>query len=988
MPVTDGTTGTVVVEAVPGFDYEITGGTAAGSNLFHSFDQFSVPSGSVVTFLNDNSSVQTVLNRVTGAAPSIVDGLITTGGLSPEFDLFLLNPNGIIFGPGGALDVRGSFLASTGQGIEFGSQGIFSADTSTSSNPALLTVAPSAFLFSQMNAAQPLNSVEVSGSFLSVPTQQSLVLLGGNPIPTDGATGGVLIDGALLDAQSGRVEIAALGGEGRVGLGSDYQLNIPQNTARADVLLQNSFVDVSDFFDGPGGGTAQIQGGEVSLIDSVVYAENYSGGQGGGGITIRANELNLDNAAVQAITYSPAAGGNVLLDISQGSGQLVLANGSVVSAETDGPGAGGNVTLRANAVELLSGSGLGTETRSDADAGRVEINTQTLRLVDGFLSANTFGAGRGGSISINAMDRVELTGFSTISANADDFNPVTGTFVPGAGDAGSITLSTNQLNIQGGGRIEASTLGNSGAGGQILVRADTATISGLDSGIFSQVEFGSPSPGGTIEIDAGVLRLQEGAQIKTSTEDSAFLGTSGSAGNIIIRNTALVEITGQTVPTGLLAEVGDPTTGLAGITGSGGTIEIDATELRLIGPAAVVSSSTADAGRGGDVRVIGERLLVQDGAQIQAATLGFAPGGNIVVNAGEIELVGAGATAPFAPSALVTSTLGDAPAGNIAVTANRLSVQGGARLSASSDGAGSGGSLQVTAADQVVLVGRGANSASGLFVEGRGTGAAGTVVVNTPLLQLDGGQIVAATVSDDGGNIQLRVPLLLLLDNQALISATAGTNSGAGNGGNIDIDTAYLVAIPFSDSDIVANAFLGQGGNIQISALGIFQIAPGTAIPGNGANDIDASSDFGTDGTVTIDQPNVDPSRGLNSAPPAFVDGSQLVAQGCLTQGSIALNRLILTGRGGIALDPGSVPSASSPFVDLGVATTASAGANEAVSSGMAATLPQSAPAALPTEVIEAQGWVTDDQGEVTLVAAAPQVVPHGGWDSTPLCTR
>ncbi|PZU96063.1 MAG: filamentous hemagglutinin, partial [Leptolyngbya sp.] len=257
--------------------------------------------------------------------------------------------------------------------------------------------------------------------------------------------------------------------------------------------------------------------------------------------------------------------------------------------------------------------------------------------------------------------------------------------------------------------------------------------------------------------------------------------------------------------------------------------------------------------------------------------------------------------------------------------------------------------------------GRGPSGASGLFAEGRGLGPAGMIEVRSPQLLLDQGQIVAETFSDDGGNLQLRIPQLILLNNQALISASAGRGSGIGNGGNINIDTSFLVAIPGSDSDIVANAFLGQGGNIQISALGILQIEPRQAILGNGTNDIDASSAFGQNGTVTIAQPDADPSRGLGAATPEFVDVSRLVAQGCQSGGGLA-GRLTVTGRGGVALDPSTVPSAATPFTDLGSTAIAPA---EAMTSDSA---PALSPSSLP---VEAQGWVVDDQGEVVLIAQA-----------------
>ncbi|PSN19111.1 hypothetical protein C7271_08950, partial [filamentous cyanobacterium CCP5] len=696
----------------------------------------------------------------------------------------------------------------------------------------------------------------------------------------------------------------------------------------------------------------------------------------GGGVTVRGEELLLDNSVILTLTGSIAAGGDGLLEVNQGTGQLILQNDSVISAETEGQGAGGSVTLQAGDIQLLSNSGIGTETRSEGDAGILTLAGQTLRLEDGFLLGNTFGKGNGGQISIDVTDQIDLFGFSEISANADDF------FNPGGGigDAGSVTIATTgQLNIRDISQIGASTFGDAGAGGTVSVQADEVLIAGPGARIASLVDFGSPSQGGTIDLNLRTLRLIEGGKIETSTLDPFFFGTTGSAGNIVVRNAELVEIIGETSTTGLFAQVGDNVTGPAGITGFGGTISVNTDRLRLSGSDGTISSSTVDLGTGGNIDITARQIQVQNGAQIQSATLGLAPGGQITVRSGTLEIQGTGATASFAPSALVTSTLGDQPAGDITVTTGRLAVEAGGRLSASSDGAGAGGSVRVTAIDRVVVSGRGPSSASGLFAEGRGTGPGGTIEVRSPLLLLDQGQIVAETFSDDGGNLQLRIPQLILLDNQALISASAGRGSGLGRGGNIDIETGFLVAIPGSDSDIVANAFLGQGGNIQISALGILQIEPRSAIASNGTNDIDASSAFGQDGTVTISQPDIDPSRGLDAAAPEFVDASQLVAQGCQERAAPTSGRLAITGRGGIALAPSTVPSAGTLFTDLGSTEIAS------VEPSLSGTNPIQSQPSQP-QPVEAQGWVVNDQGEAVLVAQASRGEPAPGWGPSASC--
>ncbi|MBD1913067.1 MULTISPECIES: filamentous hemagglutinin N-terminal domain-containing protein [unclassified Leptolyngbya] len=117
-----GNESSTVIPLQPG-NVQIGGGAQRGSNLFHSFRDFNVLEGGSVYFQNP-AGIENILGRVTGEDASRIFGTL---GVLGDANLFLLNPNGFIFGENARLDVRGSFLASTANQFTFANGNTFSA---------------------------------------------------------------------------------------------------------------------------------------------------------------------------------------------------------------------------------------------------------------------------------------------------------------------------------------------------------------------------------------------------------------------------------------------------------------------------------------------------------------------------------------------------------------------------------------------------------------------------------------------------------------------------------------------------------------------------------------------------------------------------------------------------------------------------------------------------------------------------------------------
>ncbi len=704
--------------------------------------------------------------------------------------------------------------------------------------------------------------IQVQGSTLAVQPDRTLALVGGDIAIVDGN----------LTAPSGRVELGAVAGTGTVGLtvaNNQMQLSFPDNIPRADVSLTNGAVaDAS----GIGGGDIQLVGRRITVQDSRVESTTQ-GSEAGGDLTVNASD----------------------------------------TVELIGNDAGGQFSY-----------GLFAETQGMGGAGNLSITSRQLTVRgEARVSAATFGAGRGGNLSVNAAESVELIGIDP--PNDDTLGMLfTGllTDAESTGAAGDLTINTRRLVVRDGAQVSAATFGE-GAGGNLTVNAtESVELIGvspsdlLTSGLFTAVNPPGTGQGGDIEVNTRRLLIQDGAQI--------FAGTLsvGDGGKLTVNASDSVEVTGVSpisqFPTALLSTAEDFRVQDMGLT----------------------------VGNAGDLTVNTRQLIVRDGGLVIAAISDNAgQGGNLTVNALEsVEVIGKnpGIDRDRRASISAETTGGSGDSGTVTINTGQLIVRDEALVSVNNEGLGKAGNVEV--------------QARSIFLD-------------------NGGTIEARTASGEGGNIRLQLQDLLVMRRNSLISAEAG---GTGNGGNIDIDTQLLVAS--ENSDVIANAFEGKGGNVQITTQGIFGTqARRERTP---ESDITASSAAGPqfDGVVEIQTPDVDPAKGIVALPEEVVDVTRLIAQGCGTGRVAQSSQFILTGRGGLSPNPGGTIPSDTVLEDLGTVLVQRARKDSGTAISTQPTRPSAAP------LVEAQGWVINSLGQLVLTAQAPTVTPHSSWLTSASC--
>ncbi|PSN79967.1 hypothetical protein C8B47_08930 [filamentous cyanobacterium CCP4] len=881
----------------------VTGGAQRGQNIFHSFSEFNIGEGGRVYFDNP-IDIQNIFSRVTGNNPSNIFGTL---GVDGPANLFFLNPNGILFGLDASLDIDGSFFATTAESFTFEDGSEFSA--TNPQNSSLLTV--------------------------SVP----LGLQDGQP-PTDSV---ISNQGTLSVGQNLTFSANQLSLQGQLGAGENLTLQATDNlqirdtseapfvaAARGNLLIQgNESVDIfalnhpdGGLFAGedlvlrsanPVGGDAHYWSGEdfrvegldgtlgglFSPIDPIIRTlgdvtiGTYEGGSlhilAGGSVTIGTVEITAPEGPDLDVdflreTITLTDGTVVQID---GNAQPTLDVRAGVAPEAIGIPHLALLTGFDGAIDDFSANSVADEIPASAD---ITVGDVVHRVVNGLvlltnqyepdetldgnivitgngnlglgINAQNF-AGQGGTVYIDARNDIDVIGSlisttaqrdvgdivliadGTVRFDGTDGSRTTGAYANiaagGEGPGGNVRINAANLDVRNGAQITSAVFGN-GQGGDVLLNiTGTARFVGADpidgspSGAFSRIDSDGEGTGGNVALTATNLEVRDGAVL-----DASSFGI-GDAGSVILTIAELARFVG-TDPTG-----DSPS-------GASSSIERDGE------------------GTGGNVELTAANLEVLDGAQLGAGSFGIGDAGSVILTIEELaRFVGTNPTGDGASGAFSSIERdGEGTGGNVELTAANLEVRDGAQLSASSLGMGDAGSVILTIEELARFVGTDptGDSPSGAFsrIDSDGEGTGGNVALTATNLEVRDGAVLDASsfgIGDAGSVILTIAELARFVGTDPTGDSSSGAFStiqpdGEGTGGNVALTATNLEVL--DGAQLSAASFgIGDAGSVILTIDELARFV-GTDIDGSpsGAFSVFDSDEEGTGGNVELTATNLE----------------------------------------------------------------------------------------------------------------------------------
>ena len=747
--------------------YNITGGTrpggATGTNLFHSFGDFSVGAGDIGNFLNNTGlPTSNILGRVTGGNTSNIDGVIQTTGFGSA-NLFLVNPSGIVFGPHGSFEVGGSVSLSTANYLRFeGTATLFDMLSSPASLGPLSVAPVVAFGFLGLVPPAPIT---VQGTILQVPEGESLSLVGGNITVQASSLQDGTVQSASLRASGGQLNMVSVASSGEVlvpGFQTGPNINGASFTEMGAVTLkEGATLDVS---------------GQLDEFGSPI------GNGNSGTVFVRGGQLVMDASTIQAITWGAVDGARTAVDI-QASQKVELTNSSFITTATFGPGRGGDVQLTAGTLTLENFSSIVTATIDGGGVGgNVVLNMGTVILTDAASIQSqtqnlTPGSGRGGDVIIQGLPEAEFGAAESVTLSGGS-SLVTETFLSSNG--GEVAIMSKSLTMDGPGTTIHAEAHDVGLGGDLVLSVQQASLS-----------------------DGATITTTQAFNADPNAQQGPTLTVQGLTGD----GSRAVSVVLSGLGSGIISDSSG--------TARAADVAINAKTVTLADGAVIQAGTTVTSGTGGNVSIEADSVDISGGSRISSQA-SRSDAGQITITANTLTLDN---------GSIATNTLNEGRAGDVVLNAGTLSISNGANINTSTISSGRAGDITIKAGS-VTLTDRAEIASASTGPEATGNAgdiSINSKEVPGNTFEMWHSTISTSAALADGGNIGIFATNMVRLTDSIITSSVGNETKTDTLGGNITIDPQFVV---LQNSQIRANAFAGAGGAIDIIATSAFIADP------------------------------------------------------------------------------------------------------------------------------------------------------------------
>ncbi|ECU4851839.1 filamentous hemagglutinin N-terminal domain-containing protein [Salmonella enterica subsp. enterica] len=437
---------------------------------WHSFD---IGKNNTVQFVQPNSS-SVALNRVTGASGSQIMGTLKANG-----QVFILNPNGVLFGKNARVDVGGLVASTKNISTTDFMKGQYTL--SGSGNPGAQVVNQGSLTTSK-GGYIVLAGERVSNSGTVTTPSGKTILAAGKTVTLQLDNGGltsVSVNGSVVNALvENQGLISATNGQVYL-------------TAKGQDMLLNTVVNNSGTVEAKGlanrGGEIVLNGGDSGVVSQSghLLADSQTGQ--GGKITLEGQNIHLAGGSLTTAT-GKTGGGEVYVGGGwqgqdshiKNASKVVMDKTATVDVSATENGNGGTAVLWSDDYTNFRGTVLAKGGAKSGDGGRVETSSHRNLQASGAVDASAR-AGHGGEWLLDPTDVTIVgagadTGIDSATADGTDI------FTPTA-SGGQILNSSivNQLNAGTSVTVKTSGTDTDGETGNITVNANIIKTAGTDA---------------------------------------------------------------------------------------------------------------------------------------------------------------------------------------------------------------------------------------------------------------------------------------------------------------------------------------------------------------------------------------------------------------------------------------------------------------------------------------------------------------------------